>query len=365
MEHRRNAFFRVMAERSTICKECGCICKNCLDHSTLHLHVEIENLKQRLLERDHHIVNMETNFLTEAEKFPNGEYAALSEELLAWQEKYSRLYEAHKKLQKVNQNLEDKLLKIVDKFETDKTSLTRDITHLTQTLVEGRAKITHLQDENERYRNDVNLAIQLLQCKPSHFVSQKFDSLPGELQQKVKTYITQKKREAGGMQSKPEMKTIKVPIPTFPPTAMVYSVNKTSVERDPTQTKSASDGIDIVSAAIMAKVLEERERERCQRRHCDTCQCLKQSEKVMSLAGAEVSTHHPSQGIQGRQNILLEGITPYKDWNTGTSHSPMVHDARCPTSEDGDHAWRQSSREAGCPPREQRLRSLLPAETEI
>lgn len=357
-----------MAERTTICKECGCICKNCLDHSTLHLHVEIENLKQRLLERDHHIVNMETNFLTEAEKFPNGEYAALSEELLAWQEKYSRLYEAHKKLQKVNQNLEDKLLKIVDKFETDKSSLTRDITHLTQTLVEGRAKITQLQDENERYRNDVNLAIQLLQCKPSNFVSQKFDSLPGELQQKVKTYITQKKKETGGMQSKPEMKTIKVPIPTFPPTAMVYSVNKTPAERDLTHSKAANDGIDIVSAAIMAKVLEERERERCQRRHCDTCQCVKQGDKSsMSNPCGEVSMPTPSRGTQSRQNILLEGITPYKDWQTGTSHNPMVHDMRSPSSEEGERGWRQTSREVTFPtkPPDQRLRTLLPAETEI
>lgn len=33
---------------------------------------------------------METNFLKEAEKFPNGEHAALTEEVLMWQEKYSR-----------------------------------------------------------------------------------------------------------------------------------------------------------------------------------------------------------------------------------------------------------------------------------
>ncbi|KAG8235690.1 hypothetical protein J437_LFUL014034 [Ladona fulva] len=360
-----------MADRSTICKECGCICKNCLDHSTLHLHVEIENLKQRLLERDHHIVNMETNFLNEADKFPNGEYAALSEELLAWQEKYSRLYEAHKKLQKVNQNLEDKLLKIVDKFETDKSSLTRDITHLTQNLVEGNAKITRLQDENERYRNDVNLAIQLLQCKPSNFVSQKFDSLPGELQQKVKTYMTQKKRETGGMQSKPEMKTIKVPIPTFPPTAMVYSVNKTPAERESSSSKSANDGIDIVSAAIMAKVLEERERERCQRRHCDTCQCVKQNDKNLLLttnSSGEISTPTSGRGTSSRQNILLEGITPYKDWNTSSLHNPMVHDMRSPSLDiEGDRGWRQTPRENSFPNRapDQKLRSLLPAETEI
>lgn len=65
--------------------------QNCsCDQSSLHLHLEIENLKQRLLERERHIVKMETNFLKEAEKFPNGEYAALTEELLTWQDKYSR-----------------------------------------------------------------------------------------------------------------------------------------------------------------------------------------------------------------------------------------------------------------------------------
>jgi len=51
-------------------------------------------------------------------------------------------------VQKVNQNLEDKLLKIVDKCETEKNSLTRDVTSLTQKLVEARGKIHRLQDEN-------------------------------------------------------------------------------------------------------------------------------------------------------------------------------------------------------------------------
>lgn len=59
------------------------------DHD-VHLHVEIENLKQRLVERDNHIVTMETNFLNEANKFPNGELMALREELLTWQDKYKR-----------------------------------------------------------------------------------------------------------------------------------------------------------------------------------------------------------------------------------------------------------------------------------
>lgn len=72
-------------------QECGCTCKRCIssDHD-VQLHVEIENLKQRLLEKETHIVTMETNFLNEANRFPNGELVAVREELLTWQDKYKR-----------------------------------------------------------------------------------------------------------------------------------------------------------------------------------------------------------------------------------------------------------------------------------
>ncbi|XP_046676295.1 uncharacterized protein LOC124364677 [Homalodisca vitripennis] len=291
------------------CEECGCACRHCGDSANLHLHVEIENLKQRLLEREHHIVKMETNFLKEADKFPNGEMAALTDELLTWQDKYSRLYEAHKRVQKVNQNLEDKLLRIVDKCETEKNSLTGEVASLTRRLVDEKFNISRLQEENERYRNDVNLAIQLLQCKPSNFVSQKYDSLPHDMQQKVRSYVSSKRRIPdgnGNIQSKTEMKTIKVPIPTFPPTAMVYSVNKSpsGLEKEQPDEKHCKQGtLDIVSAAIMAKVLEEREKERAQTRHCESCTC--------PIIGV---TQHVST-----QTIAVE--TCDKCLNTGTGQS--------------------------------------------
>ncbi|KAK9511044.1 hypothetical protein O3M35_005693 [Rhynocoris fuscipes] len=270
-----------MSLKVKACDGCGCHCQNCHDQTGLHLHLEIENLKQQLLERENHILSMETNFLKEADKFPNGEMAALSEELLTWQEKYSRLYEAHKRVQKVNQNLEDKLLRIVDKCETEKNALTAEVSNLTRRLVDEKFNVSRLQEENERYRNDVNLAIQLLQCKPSNFVSQKYDSLPSEMQQKVRNYISSKRRQSdgnGNVQPKAEMKTIKVPIPTYPPTAMVYSVNKGNLDKEVNnaEDKGNQQGpVDIVSAAIMAKILEEREKERSQTKHCETCTCTK------------------------------------------------------------------------------------------
>lgn len=53
--------------------------------------------------------------------------------------------------------------------------------------------------------------------------------MPGELQSKVKNYMSNKQRRLsdgnGNIAQKSEGKTIKVPITTFPPTAMVYSLS--------------------------------------------------------------------------------------------------------------------------------------------
>lgn len=59
-----------------------------------------------------------------------------------------RLYEAHKRVQKVNQNLEDKLLKIVDKCETEKNTLTAEVAVLTRRLVDEKFNVARLQEEN-------------------------------------------------------------------------------------------------------------------------------------------------------------------------------------------------------------------------
>ncbi|XP_071861837.1 uncharacterized protein [Bombus fervidus] len=280
----------MMAEK---CKECGCKCMSCnqndQQHGEMHLHVEIENLRQRLVEKDNHIVTMETQFLNEADKFPNGELASMKEELLIWQEKYSRLHEAHKRVQKVNQNLEDKLLRIVDKCETEKSAFTKDIATLSHRLADANYTIHRLTQDNEKYRNDVNLAIQLLQCKPSNFVGQKYDSLPSEVQAKVRTYIAQKKHSNDTAPA--DMKSITVPISTFPPTAMVYNVTKPVVENNSDDdTDESKPPVDVVSAAIMAKVLEDREKERVFGKHCDTCTC----HRSILMVDAETQTNMPN-----------------------------------------------------------------------
>lgn len=75
---------------------------------------ELTDLRTRLRERDQHIRHLES--CSEASEEAIGE----------WQDKYDRLWEAHRKLQKTNHSLEDKLLRIVDKFEADKNQVNRE-----------------------------------------------------------------------------------------------------------------------------------------------------------------------------------------------------------------------------------------------
>ncbi|KAJ8919739.1 hypothetical protein NQ315_006267 [Exocentrus adspersus] len=273
------------------CKECGCTCKRCIssDHD-VQLHVEIENLKQRLLEKETHIVTMETNFLNEANKFPSGELVAVREELLTWQDKYKRLYEAHRRVQRVNQGLEDKLLKLVDVCETEKGALTKDVAVLSHKLAEANYAIKKLTDDNARYKNDVSLAIQFLQCKQSNFVAHKYDSLPSEVQVEVGKYMTNKR--------KPEEHKACQYLHS-PPTAMVYSVPKSPRPEKKLEPDAEAPAVDIVSAAIMAKVLEERQKERALAKHCDTCTCAKNLKIIYE------STHHSIGTQTGDYNETL------------------------------------------------------------
>ncbi|XP_058808325.1 uncharacterized protein LOC131673945 [Phymastichus coffea] len=312
------------------CKECGCICNQCHEprekHNDMHLHAEIEHLRQRLLERDNHIVTMETQFLNEAEKFPNGELASLKEELLIWQDKYTRLHEAHKRVQKVNQNLEDKLLKIVDKCETEKGAFTKDVATLSHRLAEANYTIHRLTQDNEKYRSDVNLAIQLLQCKPSNFIGQKYEALPSEVQAKVKSYVAQKSRPSETPST--EVRSITVPISTFPPTAMVYNLAKPVIKKQPTSSNSDDDDskppVDVVSAAIMAKILEDREKEKIFSRHCNTCTCHRSILKIDSESQTELEqTNIGSNELVSKKQYRESSQPEAREMVLGNSNNEM------------------------------------------
>lgn len=108
----------------------------------VHLHVEIEKLKQALLEKQSELISMETACLRESDR-----QVELEDSIIAWQDKYDRLYESHKRVQKVNQNLEDKLLKLVDRNSGERAQLTSDVATLSVRLAQANYNIATLQRE--------------------------------------------------------------------------------------------------------------------------------------------------------------------------------------------------------------------------
>nr|XP_045620638.1 uncharacterized protein LOC123771834 isoform X2 [Procambarus clarkii]XP_045620727.1 uncharacterized protein LOC123771834 isoform X2 [Procambarus clarkii] len=278
-------------------------CVNC-GVSTSALRSELEVLKRRLLDRDVAIVQLEAQMAQDRpDHYPQGQVAVLRAQCDHWQDKYDRLLEAHKRLQKVNQGLEDKLLRLVDRTESEKSSLAADTASLTTALTTAAQAINRLKQENDRYKNDLNLAIQLLQCNPSKYASHKLDSLPSDVQKKAKFRLAREPRD----NPKPEIKVIKVPIPTFPPTAMVYSVNKYSEENE------KEEPVDAVSAAIMAAVLEERQRERA-KRHCSTCSCgsprTDTENDVLQTEDRELNGNSPSNYVFHQEEEFSRNINP-------------------------------------------------------
>ncbi|XP_013417574.1 tight junction-associated protein 1 [Lingula anatina] len=257
--------------KMVVCRECGCNCASCSNINSLDLHHEIEELKSKLLQSNGKITQMNVDH-EESKRLGEMEVCRLQDELMKLRERYDRLLEGHKKMQKVNQGLEDKLLKLVNRFEVDKTALQKDVATMTTKLVDARITITDLEEECERYRSDCNTAVQLLQCKPSNFVAHRLNALPIDLQERVKSQLT--REQIINMEDPPvgqvETKVIRVPMPTFPPTAMVYSVNKPTDDIEKANQENRQESVPMT---LIAKVLTQPDPQRKPRKMyiCDKC----------------------------------------------------------------------------------------------
>lgn len=115
---------------------------NLNNNCDVHLHAEIEHLKQALQDKHNQLITMETACLRESDR-----QIELEDSIIAWQDKYDRLYESHKRVQKVNQNLEDKLLKLVDRNSGERAQLTSDVATLSVRLAQANYSIANLHRE--------------------------------------------------------------------------------------------------------------------------------------------------------------------------------------------------------------------------
>jgi len=175
---------------------------------------------------------------------------SVTEQLNELKHKYERLKESHLKLLDLNHNLEDKLLQNICHFEDEKFSLIHNIKSLNFQLEEVRQLNRILNGENERFKSDISVAVQLLHCKPSNFSSCKIEDLPTDFKSKAKCHV---QKELTKSRSERKGKVVYVPNSAFPSTTVIYSVTPEEGESDPRVDSN------VVSALTMAKILEERQ----------------------------------------------------------------------------------------------------------
>ncbi|KAM8945327.1 tight junction-associated protein 1 isoform 2-T2 [Pelodytes ibericus] len=125
------------------------------------------------------------------------------EELEKLKDKFRRLQNSYTASQRTNQDLEEKLHTLIKKAEMDRKTLDWEIVELTNKLLDAKTTINTLEELNERYRQDCNLAVQLLKCNKSHFRNHKFADLPYKLQDMVSKHLESTASSPGSGQDTP------------------------------------------------------------------------------------------------------------------------------------------------------------------
>lgn len=114
------------------------------------MHAEVEVLKKAIIDKQNQLIAMENVCLRERDR-----QAELEDSIIAWQDKYERIFELHKVMLLTNQNLEDKLLKSTDQHSKEKAQLTSDVATLSCRLAHANNTIRTLQ------QNLVSIALQI------------------------------------------------------------------------------------------------------------------------------------------------------------------------------------------------------------
>ncbi|XP_072104763.1 tight junction-associated protein 1 isoform X1 [Mobula birostris] len=147
-----------------------------------------EELLRKLTHSTKKLEIMEADFES-SRHYLEAELNHAREEVDKLKDKFRRLQNSYTASQRTNQELEDKLHALIKKAELEKKTLDWEIVELTNKLLDSKTAIDKLEELNERYRQDCNLAVQLLKCNKSHFRNHKFADLPFVLQEMVNKHL--------------------------------------------------------------------------------------------------------------------------------------------------------------------------------
>ncbi|XP_047467672.1 uncharacterized protein LOC125024061 [Mugil cephalus] len=167
-----------------------------MQHDTSSFHDHKDDLRKRLSYTTHKLEMVETEF-DSTRQYLETELRRAQEELEKFTEKLRRIQSSYAALQRINQDLEDKMHRTSQHHEEEKRALSREIIVLNNHLMEAKITINKLREDNDLYRKDCNLAAQLLQCSKSHYRAHKMSELPLDFQERISSHMEKHNRGGG------------------------------------------------------------------------------------------------------------------------------------------------------------------------
>uniref|UniRef100_A0A3Q0R407 Uncharacterized protein n=1 Tax=Amphilophus citrinellus TaxID=61819 RepID=A0A3Q0R407_AMPCI len=159
-------------------------------------HDHKDDLRKRLSYTTHKLEMVETEF-DSTRQYLETELRRAQEELEKFTEKLRRIQSSYAALQRINQDLEDKIHRASQHHEEEKRALSREIIVLNNHLMEAKITINKLREDNDLYRKDCNLAAQLLQCSKSHYRAHKMSELPLDFQERISSLVEKHNQTSG------------------------------------------------------------------------------------------------------------------------------------------------------------------------
>uniref|UniRef100_A0A3P9JT87 Tight junction associated protein 1 (peripheral) n=1 Tax=Oryzias latipes TaxID=8090 RepID=A0A3P9JT87_ORYLA len=182
-----------------------------------------EDLRRRLSLSTQKMEAMEAEF-DSSRHYMEAELSRTRDDLDKMRDKFRRLQNSYTASQRANQDLEEKLHALLRKVERDKKTMDQEIVELTNKLLDAKNTIDRLEELNERYRQDCNLAVQLLKCNKSHFRNHKFADLPSELQDMLNKHMKSSLPEPGSAPGNQDPDTLSLTPADVVPTSVIARV---------------------------------------------------------------------------------------------------------------------------------------------
>ncbi|KAL7871331.1 hypothetical protein SRHO_G00063140 [Serrasalmus rhombeus] len=159
----------------------------CKHQKKSSLQEQKEDLRKRLSYTTHKLELLESEF-DSTRQYLETELRRAQEELDKFTDKLRRIQSSYSALQRINQDLEDKIHRNSQHHDDEKRALSREIIVLNNHLMEAKMTIEKLREDNDLYRKDCNLAAQLLQCNKTHYRAQ-LSELPAEFQERLSLHM--------------------------------------------------------------------------------------------------------------------------------------------------------------------------------